>query len=197
MKGARTASAALLLLGPLFLGPPAPARAQAPATRPAPPSRGTEYFLSNGGNLLYLSLGAGLPLLEDKGAGRGHTLRTLDAVATSAALAEGLKYLTREKRPDTGDRNSFPSGHAAAAFAVASMESAFHPGQAPEWYLGAALIADSRVRLHRHYAHDVLAGAALGYLTARWERSRPRGLMLSPFAGPGGRALGLQLDRSF
>lgn len=196
MKGAKTARAALLLLGTLLLGQPAPARAQVPVTRPDSP-RATEYFLSNGGNLLYLSLGAGLPLLEDKRAGRGETLRTLDAIGASAVLAEGLKYLTREKRPDTADRDSFPSGHAAAAFAVASMESAFHPRQAPEWYLGAALIADSRVRLHRHYARDVLAGAALGYLTARWERSRPRGLMLTPFAGPEGHALGLRLDRPF
>ena len=87
--------------------------------------------------------------------------------------------------------------HATAAFAVAMMESEFHPKQAIFWYAGAAYISYSRVRLNRHYTQDVIAGAALGYFTARLEISRPRGLILSPLIEPTGRSIGLQISRSF
>jgi hypothetical protein len=36
------------------------------------------------------------------------------------------------------------------------------------------------VKLNRHHYHDVVAGAAIGYLTSRFELSRPRGLLLAP-----------------
>lgn len=138
-------------------------------------------FLSHEGNVLYLSAGVLLPLAQDGHKGRDYTLRAADALGTATLFSEGLKAIVREKRPDTDERNSFPSGHATAAFAVATMQFAFHHNEAPYWYAGAALIGASRVGLHRHYIHDVLAGAALGYATARWELSRPRGLLLSPF----------------
>ena len=117
--------------------------------------------------------------------GRNHALRAADALGQCSA-AEGLKGLVREKRPDSNAHDCFPSGHATAAFAVATVESELHPNQAPLWYLGARLISDSRVRLHRHTVGDVLAGAALGFGTARLELSQPRGLVLSPFITPDG-----------
>ena len=71
------------------------------------------------------------------------------------------------------------------------MEGSLHPKQAPLWYLGAAAISYSRVRLHRHTVGDVVAGAALGFGVSKLELSQPRGLILSPFITPGG--LGLQM----
>jgi hypothetical protein len=138
-------------------------------------------FASHEGNIGYLVLGVGLPLLTDGADGKNHALRTSDALGTSLILCEGLKYTVREKRPDSNERDSFPSGHVTAAFAVATAESAFHPRQAPLWYAGATLIGWSRLRLNRHYTQDVIAGAALGYLTSRFTLSRPRGLILTPF----------------
>lgn len=143
---------------------------------------------------MYLAAAVGLPLLTDGRDGKNHALRAADALGTSVLLAEGLKALVREKRPDAASRDSFPSGHATAAFAVATVESEFHPRQAPLWYSGAALISYSRVRLNRHYAQDVVAGAALGYFTARIELSRPHGLILSPLISPEG-GLGVQISR--
>ncbi len=137
-------------------------------------------FASGRGNILYLTVGVGLPLLTDGGAGGKHALGTLDALATGTLLGVGLKALTREKRPDADAHDSFPSGHATAAFAVAAMESQWHPRQALLWYGAAALIGDSRLRLHRHYLQDVLAGAALGYGVTRLEQSHPRHLILTP-----------------
>jgi membrane-associated phospholipid phosphatase len=146
----------------------------------------TAEFASHEGNLAYLALGVALPYLEERGSrlGRERSLRTLDAVVTATALSEGLKLVTRERRPDGGDHKSFPSGHATAAFAVAAMEARYYPEQAPLWYAGAAVIAGSRVRLRRHYTQDVLAGAVLGVATAGVERRQRRGLLLAPFIAP-------------
>src|SRR2546427_10307626 len=86
-------------------------------------------FASGTGFGLSLALGVGLPLLEDKEHGSTHSLRSLDALGTAALLSEGLKQITHERRPDGSSRDSFPSGHTTGAFAVAAMESHFHPRQ--------------------------------------------------------------------
>ena len=160
------------------------------------PARRASQFASGGGNILYLALGVGLPLATDGRNGKDRSLRVLDSLGTSVLISEGLKALVREKRPDSDAHDSFPSGHATAAFAVAAAESAFHPRQAPLWYLGAILIAASRVRLHRHTVGDVAAGAALGFGVTHLELSTPRGVILSPFINPHrGGMVGLQMSR--
>jgi len=63
---------------------------------------------------------------------------------------------------DLPDPFSFPSGHAAAATAVAGAVSAAHPHAAPVLIPLAALIAYSRVALRVHHLGDVVAGVALG-----------------------------------
>lgn len=138
-------------------------------------------FATEGGNLIFLAGGALLPLARDGSSGREHTMRAFDSLAVALSLSEGLQRVTRVKRPDSNERDSFPSGHATAAFAVATMESDFHPKEAPLWYAGAAAIADSRVVLHRHRWVDVIAGAGLGYGVSRWELSRPHGILIQPF----------------
>lgn len=138
-------------------------------------------FASGTGNLLYLGAGTLLPLIEDGKNKKEHTLRAADSLLTSTLITEALKRIVREKRPDSNERTSFPSGHATAAFAIATMQASFHPKQAILWYAGATAIAASRVKLRRHYTQDVLAGAAIGFVTARLELKQPRGLLLAPF----------------
>lgn len=99
------------------------------------------------------------------------------AVARAGLLAllptnlavEGLKWTVRRVRPD-GDRNpansSFPSSHAANAVALSIVFARRWPRGATYFWMGAALIAFSRVYLNRHYFSDVLAGAALGTVLA-------------------------------
>ncbi len=154
-------------------------------------------FASGSGAIIYLAVGTGIPLLRDGKEGKTHTLRSLDSLATSVLLSEGLKTLVREQRPNTTVHDSFPSGHATAAFAVATMESSFHPKEAPLWYAGAALIGVSRVTLHDHFIGDVVAGAALGYGVSRLELSARRGLILSPFISPNGHGVGLTMRSQF
>jgi membrane-associated phospholipid phosphatase len=73
---------------------------------------------------------------------------------------------------DRGNRyQSFPSGHTTAAFAAAGAvtaeTSAYWPGATyfligPALYTGAALVGVSRMYNNRHWASDVIMGAAIG-----------------------------------
>lgn len=156
-------------------------------------------FASGTGNILFLGVGTLLPLVEDGKNGQNHALRTADSLLTSTLITEALKAIVREKRPDGGARNSFPSGHATAAFAVATMQAHYHPDQAIFWYAGATAIAYSRIQLRRHFTQDVLAGAAVGYLTAQFELKQPRGFIFAPFIKPRtqGGGGGFSISKSF
>ena len=147
-------------------------------------------FASNTGNVAFLAAGTLLPLVEGGQHKTQQSVRVIDSLLTATFLTEGFKRLAREERPDGSSSNSFPSGHAAAAFAVATMQAHYHPRQAPLWYTGAALIGASRVQLERHYWHDVLAGGAVGYLTARYELKSKHGLILRPFVHADAQELG-------
>lgn len=66
--------------------------------------------------------------------------------------------------------NSFPSGHATAAFSTATvfaMECKDHPLIPIISYTAASLISLSRITENKHWATDIVAGAALGYLTGK------------------------------
>lgn len=161
---------------------------------------GWAKFASGNGSALFLAAGTLLPLATDGKEGAQHSIRTLDALAVSTLLTSGLKVLTHQRRPDGSDFRSFPSGHASAAFTVATMQAHYHPKQALLWYGGATIIAASRVKLNRHYTRDVVAGAALGFVSARFELKQPRGLLLRPFIrsdGPNNRVTGLSFGRTF
>ncbi|MEQ1900770.1 MAG: phosphatase PAP2 family protein [Devosia sp.] len=59
---------------------------------------------------------------------------------------------------------SFPSGHATTAFALATVLSFLSPRWRVPVFMVAALVGVSRVVLGMHYPSDVLGGAALGTL---------------------------------
>jgi membrane-associated phospholipid phosphatase len=78
-----------------------------------------------------------------------------------------LKKMIKEERPDHSDNGSFPSGHAAMAFAAArSIDKEFRKESI--WipiagYAAATAVGVQRVASDRHHWYDVAAGAALGY----------------------------------
>lgn len=83
------------------------------------------------------------------------------------------------------DYRSFPSGHATAAFALASLVSSETSHWWPDsrWVIGpvmygaATLTGVSRIYNNQHWASDVMAGAAVGTLTGiklyRYQHSHP------------------------
>ncbi|MBI5453696.1 MAG: phosphatase PAP2 family protein [Deltaproteobacteria bacterium] len=81
----------------------------------------------------------------------------------------------------TGRYNSFPSGHATAAFAVAYVLSKRYPRLAIPLDITAMLVSAARVWLGSHYPTDVLAGAFLGisagYLVVTKTRAREKWLI--------------------
>ena len=76
-----------------------------------------------------------------------------------------------DARPQT---ESFPSGHAAMAFAFALAGSRMIPGSAWVCWPLAAVIAVSRVYLGVHWPSDVLGGALLGLLGAWFVLGGPK-----------------------
>lgn len=90
------------------------------------------------------------------------------SAATMAAVVNVVKHTVKEKRPDSGARNSFPSGHTATAFLGAEIvREEYGWGYGAAAYGVAALIGVSRMWNDRHWYNDVLAGAGVGILSAR------------------------------
>jgi undecaprenyl-diphosphatase len=96
----------------------------------------------------------------------------LAADGVADLLAELVKEATGRHRPPVHrlgpavGSSSFPSGHAATAFACATMLAASVPRLRVPIFALAVLVALSRLYNGDHYPLDVLAGAALGVLTA-------------------------------
>jgi len=86
--------------------------------------------------------------------------------AFTAQLTTLTKNTVRRTRPDGSDSLSFPSGHAAGSFTGASY---FHHRYGIKWglpmYGVATAISIQRINGDKHYWTDVIAGAALGYLS--------------------------------
>jgi membrane-associated phospholipid phosphatase len=84
------------------------------------------------------------------------------AQIVSQALVHGIKYSVQRDRP-TGECCAFPSGHAASAFAAASVLER-HLGYRASWpaLLAASYVGASRLVENRHFLSDVVFGAAVG-----------------------------------
>jgi membrane-associated phospholipid phosphatase len=112
--------------------------------------------------------------------GRRAAASGLACVAVASVTVNvGAKLATRRARPDrdsagvTPDRHvpmptstSFPSGHTAAAFAFAAGVHRPWPAASVPLFVLAATVGYSRVHTGVHYPGDVLAGAAIGLVTA-------------------------------
>jgi undecaprenyl-diphosphatase len=102
----------------------------------------------------------------------GLTLLTAAATLAADSVCFGLKDAIDRTRPFVAypqidalyvvHSSSFPAGHAATAFAGATLLSYVAPRAAPAFLVLAALIGYSRVYVGVHYPGDVVVGALLG-----------------------------------
>jgi membrane-associated phospholipid phosphatase len=99
------------------------------------------------------------------------------AAIDSLIPVEVMKYSLGRQRPYQGDGTgpffqggtSFPSEHAAAAWAVAGVIAHEYPGTLPKLavYSLAALVGYSRVRSRQHFPTDVFIGTAIGNMVGQ------------------------------
>jgi membrane-associated phospholipid phosphatase len=141
-----------------------------------------------------------------------------EMLGEAVLLADGvtivLKEATGRARPLTGadkdrfrplqfktDYDSFPSMHTASSFAMASVMAATSENWTTGalYYAAAGFVGFSRLYQNKHWASDVVLGAALGELcgrvVTRYHADSSRRLMVTPQVADGG--LGLALVGKF
>lgn len=135
---------------------------------------GAARALSRAGEHGALWLAVGLAGAAVDGARRSAWLRGTALTAGAHLVSMGVKRVVRRPRPAhveplvrTAGRHSFPSSHATSAAAAAVAYSALGARGARVIPPLAAAMCVSRLVVGVHYPSDVVAGAALGALTAR------------------------------
>ncbi len=125
----------------------------------------------------------------------GTALLSAEAYADSAVVDLAVKAVSRRERPSdvppgapftntffAGGKSpfkgsSFPSGHAAGAFSVATViASRYHTHRWVPWvmYGMATAVSFSRVTTLAHFPSDIFLGGALGYTITRFQVLKPR-----------------------
>ena len=150
---------------------------QAVATTPTPELDRHYRRLSKAADhsVLWLSIAAAIAVVGGRNGRRAATEGVLAIGVTSAFVNLGIKPLARRRRPARADpaqfearvvpmpeSASFPSGHAASAFAFAYAVGRHLPGLAVPIRLLAGGVAYSRVHTGVHYPGDVVIGAIVG-----------------------------------
>jgi membrane-associated phospholipid phosphatase len=92
----------------------------------------------------------------------------LRAQIVTGGITGALKLATQRTRPDASNELSFPSGHASAAFATATVvERRYGLKVGVPAYAVATWIAASRLNENKHFLSDVTFGAAIGIAAGR------------------------------
>ena len=144
--------------------------------------------------ILVPALSAGYLAGEIAGSGeiKGTILRAGAAAALATGISSGLKYTIGRNRPDIAGTNiefrpfsgsnSFPSGHTAAAFAIATaVADQTTDGWSDYVLYGAATVtALSRINDNRHWTSDVLIGGLIGHFSAKFITRQMGPVRLAP-----------------
>lgn len=124
-------------------------------------------------------------LVEDESEGTWQFLR---AAVVAELTTELLKTTIDKERPNGDCCTAFPSGHATRAFYAAGfIDERYGRRYGLPAYALAAVVAWSRVDADQHDEADVIGGALVGWLSARYFTS-PR-VEVRPMAGAPGLAL--------
>ncbi|HEY9495052.1 MAG TPA: phosphatase PAP2 family protein [Intrasporangium sp.] len=127
------------------------------------------------GSRLWIATAGAVALVGGQRGRRAATEAVASIALASAVSNLALKSMSRRRRPQAGKgqvvpsrqvrrpmSSSFPSGHAASAFAFASTMGEMLPVTWVPTHLAASLVAYARVHTGVHYPSDVVAGALAG-----------------------------------
>ncbi len=146
-------------------------------------ARGFDFLGSFWGVFLTNSTMAGIGYLSRDSEGGKKFLQTVGVSAVaqsfSGIMVNTLKFTVGRARPDQERGNSsfdpfssfntsFPSGHTAQAWTMATVFASYYDHPVPLiGYTYATLMGLSRIYLDKHWASDVFAGAVLGYFVGK------------------------------
>ncbi len=149
-------------------------------------SNAQENNIEMAGDVLQLVVPAtayGMTYYMDDQEGRSQIYKSF---FTNIGLTYGLRLAIDKERPDGSDHNSFPSAHTSVAFqGAAFIQKRYGWRKSIPAYIGATFVGYSRVYADKHYVEDVLAGAAIGVLSAYYFTTPYKGVTISPVAGKG------------
>lgn len=159
-----------------------------------PKLQANEFIHQSGNYLQFILPGAAATMTLCYKDGEG-ALQLCESLLLSMGITYALKFTINEERPDGSDY-SFPSGHTSTSFSTAEfIRGRYGWGYGIPAYLLASFVGYSRVNVHEHYTHDVIAGAAIGIISAY--------IFTRPFHGwqiniqGDTKSIGLQFSRSF
>jgi undecaprenyl-diphosphatase len=137
--------------------------------------RAISVFFAHSGDSWFWALGLFAVWLSSNSFWKQWAVVEFTGIAFLAALVLAIKFSVKRRRPEGQwgrvyrftDPHSFPSGHAARAFLIATIATAL----GPTWlaivlWIWAPLVALARVAMGVHYLSDVVAGTFLGILVA-------------------------------
>ncbi|HSL43321.1 MAG TPA: phosphatase PAP2 family protein [Anaerolineales bacterium] len=137
--------------------------------------RAIAVFFAHSGDSWFWAIGLIAMWISGNSFWREWAAVQLGSISVLAALVLLIKFRVRRQRPvgewgriyRNTDPHSFPSGHAARAFLIATIAS----GLGPAWlamslWIWAPLVALARVAMGVHYLSDIVAGALFGIVVA-------------------------------
>lgn len=96
-------------------------------------------------------------------------LQYVETMLSSALIQVVGKEVTHRQRPNGSDHKSLPSGHASSSFAPAAfLYYRYGAEYGVPAFIAATFVSYTRVEARKHYVTDVLAGAAVGILSAKY-----------------------------
>jgi len=121
-----------------------------------------------GGPVLFSAVTGGLLIATSRSSRphfRSFTYTFTQAIVIDNILTQALKVSVQRERPNR-ENFSFPSGHASNAFAVATVVSHYY---GRKWgiplFVLSTFVGLSRLEAGKHWPSDLVAGAALGYIS--------------------------------
>jgi len=137
--------------------------------------RSIAVILAHSGDSWFWFLGLGVAWYIGATPWKEAVVQFVQAILLCAVVVFVIKLLVRRKRPQgewgsiprNTDPHSFPSGHAARAFLIATMVSGYGiPWLMAITVLWAASVCLARVAMGVHYLSDILAGGLVGFFVA-------------------------------